>query len=358
MEDGSLESSAILPNGGITSMYDTYIKKNKDEPASYNVDNSVGQFIIDKVAGFTSGAAGLLGGGAELAEMALDVTASKSIDIYNYFADDDVNALEREAIAGIIESQFTTDDAFKILADKTAKLKTKRDDKDGVGIRGALKEGNYLEALDRTISGVFEAAPSVVAAFSPAGLAIIGASSTGQHYEDQTQANPEKRGLATMAVSTVQGGIEVGSELVTRGLFKGIGKMANLEGKALVKNAVGRLSTAMFFEGTSEVGSQEVNNLIDTWYSDGKIDKFYDKDGNFDTTNVLTRVFDTYLISAALGGGIQGGVELTGQQKALQADRMMSPETKGQNVKLQEDITELELAVSYTHLTLPTIYSV
>ena len=50
LEDGSLESSAILPNGGITSMYDTYIKKNKDEPANYNVDNSVGQFIIDKVA--------------------------------------------------------------------------------------------------------------------------------------------------------------------------------------------------------------------------------------------------------------------------------------------------------------------
>ena len=341
-KDGSSESQKVIANAGIVSMYDDYVDRNKGEPANYNVDNAAGQFIIDKVAGFTSGAAGLLGGAADGVEMLIDVGAQTAIDVFNYFSDDDYTAQEREAVSGIIEKSFMIDDFLNIAAEETAKYKTIRDDDDGVGILGAFREGNYLEAIDRTISGVFEAAPSVVAAFNPVGLAIIGASSTGQHYEEKSQMEPESRGLAMMAVSTVQGGIELASEVVTRGIFRGVGKMAMLEGKALVKNVVGRLSTAMFFEGTSEVASQEANNVIDKLYSEGKIDKFYDKDGNFDTTNVLTRVFDTYLISAALGGGIQGGVELTGRQKALQADRMMSPETQAQNRKLQESITELE----------------
>ena len=343
--DGSSEPQKILANGGIVSMYDSYLNDQEGKPTSYNVDNAAGQFIIDKVAGFTAGAAGLLGGAADGVEMLADVGAQKAIDIYNYFSDDDFSKEEREAVSGIIEQSFTLDDALNIAAAEAAKLKTVRDDDDGVGILGALQEGNYLEALDRTISGVFEAAPSVVAAFSgPIGLGIIGASSTGQHYEEKSQMEPEKRGLAMMGWSTVQGGIELASEVVTRGIFKGVGKMALMEGKALAKSAIGRLSTAMFFEGTSEVASQEANNVIDKIYSDGKIDKFYDKDGNFDTTNVLNRVFDTYLISAALGGGIQGGVELTGRQKALQADRMMSPKTQSQNLKLQEEITALEEA--------------
>ena len=342
-KDGSLESQKILTNGGIVSMYDQYINDNKDEPTTYNVDNVAGQFIIDKVAGFTSGAASLLGGAAEGVEMIFDVGAQKAIDVWNYFSDDDFSKQERETLSGIIEQSFTLDDALNIAAAEAAKFKTVRDDAEGVGILGALKEGNYLEALDRTISGVFEAAPSVVAALSgPVGLGLIGASSTGQHYEEKSQMEPESRGLAMMGVSVVQGGIELASELVTRGIFKGVGKIAALEGKALVNSAVGRLSTAMFFEGTSEVGSQEINNVIDKIYSDGKIDKFYDKEGNFDTTNVLNRVFDTYLISAALGGGLQGGIELTGRQKALQADRMMSPNTQIQNTKLQGEITSLE----------------
>ena len=49
---------------------------------------------------------------------------------------------------------------------------TKRDAEDGEGITGAIKEGNYLEALDRTLNGMFQAAPSVVAALIPGGLGL------------------------------------------------------------------------------------------------------------------------------------------------------------------------------------------
>ena len=115
--------------------------------------------------------------------------------------------------------------------------------------------------------------------------------------------------------------------------------MVGAQCKALAKNVLGRVSTGMFFEGTSEVASQEANNVIDQMLG---LNKYYDKDGNFDGKAALTRVFDTFLISAALGGGTTVAGELSGRQKALEADRMMSPLQQKQNIKLAEEIAELQ----------------
>jgi len=341
---GSQKKNVIDADANIESVYDNY-KKYADEniPVSYNFDNKAGQFIVDKIAAFTSGATELLAGVGDFAEMLIEAPVQSAISAYNYFADEenDVTQEQRNVISGIIEQTFFADDVLRIASDASSRLKTKRDDKDGVGILGAVKEGNYLEALDRTLSGVFEAAPSVVAAVGGGlvGLGVIGASSTGQHYEEKSEKNPEERGLAMLGVSTVQGGIELASELVTRGIFKGVGSMVGVQGKALAKNVLGRISTGMFFEGTSEVASQEANNAIDQMWG---LNKYYDQEGNFDSEAALTRVFDTFLISAALGGGVTVTGELSGRQKALEADRMMSPLQQKQNIKLAKEIAELQ----------------
>ena len=341
---GSQKKNVIDADANIESVYDNY-KKYADEniPVSYNFDNKAGQFIVDKIAAFTSGATELLAGVGDFAEMLIEAPVQSAISAYNYFADEenDVTQEQRNVISGIIEQTFFADDVLRIASDASSRLKTKRDDKDGVGILGAVKEGNYLEALDRTLSGVFEAAPSVVAAVGGGlvGLGVIGASSTGQHYEEKSEKNPEERGLAMLSVSAVQGGIELASELVTKGIFKGVGSMVGAQGKALAKNVLGRVSTGMFFEGTSEVASQEANNAIDQMWG---LNKYYDQDGNFDGKAALTRVFDTFLISAALGGGVTVTGELSGRQKALEADRMMSPLQQKQNLKLSNEIAELQ----------------
>ena len=340
---GSQKKNVIDADANIESVYDNY-KKYADEniPVSYNFDNKAGQFIVDKIAAFTSGATELLAGVGDFAEMLIEAPVQSAISAYNYFADEenDVTQEQRNVISGIIEQTFFADDVLRIASDASSRLKTKRDDKDGVGIRGAFKEGNYLEAVDRTLSGIFEAVPSVIAAVSgPVGLGIIGASSTGQHYEEKSEKNPEERGLAMLGVSAVQGSIELASELVTRGIFKGVGGMVGVQGKALAKNVLGRISTGMFFEGTSEVASQEANNAIDQMWG---LNKYYDQDGNFDSEAALTRVFDTFLISAALGGGVTVTGELSGRQKALEADRMMSPLQQKQNLKLSNEISELQ----------------
>ena len=309
--DTSLESqkkNVISPDGGMPSIYNAYQEyADKNIPVNYNFDNPVAQFIVDKLAAFTAGTTELLAGVGDFAEMVVDAPVQSAISAYNYFADDenDVTQQQRNAISGVIEGAFVADDILRVASDASSRLKTKRDDEDGVGILGAIKEENYLEAIDRTLSGIFEAVPSVIAVTvgGYAGMAVIGASSTGQHYEEKSEKNPEERGLGMLAVSTVQGGIELGSELVTKGIFKGVGKMAGVEGKAVVKNVLGRIATGMFFEGTSEVASQEANNAIDQMWG---LNKYYDQEGNFDGKAALTRVFDTFLISAALGGGVVG----------------------------------------------------
>ena len=143
-------------------------------------------------------------------------------------------------IPGNIEKAFALDDLLYIGADATSKLMTKRDAADGEGIVGAFNEGNYLEALDRTLSGMFQAAPSVVAALVPGGLGLIGASSVGQHYEEKTEDNSENRGLKSMIGSMFQGGIELVSERVTRGLFKGVNPLLKGGlGKKMAKSTTG-----------------------------------------------------------------------------------------------------------------------
>jgi len=344
--DTSLESpkNVVDPDANIESVYDNYQKyADENMPVSYNFDNPVGQFVVDKLAAFASGTTELLAGVGDFGEMLIDAPIQSGISLYNYFADDenDITQEGRNVVSGVIEQAFFMDDVLRVAADASSRLKTKRDDEDGIGILGAIKEGNYLEAVDRTLSGIFEAVPSVVAvvAGGPVGLGVIGASSTGQHYEEKSEKNPEERGLAMLGVSVVQGGVELASELVTKGIFKGVGKIAGMEGKAIAKSVLGRISAGMFFEGASEVGSEELNNVIDqTW----GLNKYYDKDGNFDAQSTLTRVFDTFLISAALGGGTTVAGELSGRQKALEADRMMSPLQQKQNIEISKEISELQ----------------
>jgi hypothetical protein len=338
-----LQENKLDPDAGIQTVYDNY-KKYADEniPVTYNLENDTAQFIVDKVAAFAAGASELLAGVGDFGEMLVDAPVQSGVSVYNYFADDEdyIDQQGRNVISGIIEKSFEFDEIFRIASDASSRLKTKRKEEEGVGILGAIEKENYLEAVDRTISGVFEAAPSVVAALAgPVGLGIIGASSTGQHYEEKSEKNPEERGFAMLGVSVAQGGIELASELVTRSIFKGAGRVAGVEGKALAKNILGRISTGMFFEGTSEVASQEANNVIDQWWG---LNKYYDKDGNFDAKAALTRVFDTFLISAALGGGVTMTGEISGRQKALEADRMMSPLQQKQNLEISKEIDKLQ----------------
>ena len=349
--DGSLEPQEDLRD---SNLEDSYKKSTKDSPTDYNVENPVAQFFIDKVAAFTSGSANLLAGAADLVEAVPDALISSGINAYNWFGDDDTDITQetKNEVSNFIEDVFKVDDALRIVSSEASKFKTVRDSDDGEGILGAIEEGNYLEAIDRTLSGAFEAAPSVIAAIAPGGIYVIGASAVGSHYEEKSEFSDKDRGLGMLTTSLAQGGVEMASEMVTRGIFKGAAKTFRIAGKSTkesIKETAKLMGKDMFYEGASEVGSEEVNNAIDQMYG---LNKFYDKNGDFDGTALLQRSFDTFIISSVLGGATSAGgtvskkkkekKKLTKIQQAFKEDRMMSPEMRGENLKIQDSIKKLE----------------
>jgi len=235
---------------------------------------------------------------------------------------------------------------FKTVSSAADVLVKKGGDYD-LGVLGALQEGKFDIALDNTVQGVFQAIPSAYAAIAggAGGMALIGTSATGQHYEELSKANPNDRGASMFATSLMQGGVELASEFATRGLAKGLyrtfgGKIDNLDEvfKTGHKMILGKIAKSAFYEGSSEVAAQEINNMIDEKWG---INRFYDENGEFDGSALLRRAFDTFLISSFIGGGIGGKVGLTQNQTNLMYERMTPDDIKKENKSLANRINQL-----------------
>ena len=216
-----------------------------------------------------------------------------------------------------------------------------------------FQQGNYGDAIDKLENGLLQAIPSVTAAFAgPAGMAAIFTSATGSNYKAKVDADPSKRGDAeTFGWSLAQGGVELVSEMVTRGIVKGFGKVALSPNaiknvyKTTTKNLAGRILTGAALEGSSEVGAQEVNRYLDyIWDKDNAFG--YQKtnaDGNieYDVGNIIQRSFDTFLISSIVGGGL-GAASKTPGSKRYAEERLSPVKFKKDNLKIVEEISKLE----------------
>ncbi len=95
--------------------------------------------------------------------------------------------------------------------------------------------------------------------------------------------------------------------------------------KESVAKAATKITNKFFFEGASETAAQEVNNVLDTRFG---INRFTDKNGNFDGRALLERSFDTFLVSSLIGGGttVAGGV--AGRQRELMYERLTPTKAK------------------------------
>ena len=287
------------------------------EPRENLFENSVLQFVSDKIGAVGQGVFELAEGFADFIEMPIDVAAQKTIDIYNYFADEDVTQAEREAVSKRLEDLFVLDEAFGFAADQFEKLKTVRDDKT---IAQRLADGEYLAALDQTISGVAGALPSLGTALLPGGIFALGASSAGSHYEELSEARPEDIGFKMLGTAALQGTIEMVSERITRGLFRNTVKILGGQTKETATKGLQLLGKNMFFEGASEVAANEANNVISqTW----GLNRYYDQEGNFDSKASLQRMFDTFLISSLTGAVGTGGAAISANQNKLMHERLM-----------------------------------
>ena len=208
-----------------------------------------------------------------------------------------------------------------------------------------LYAGNFGVAADQTVQGVVEAAPSVAMAFmGPAGMVLLGASATGSAYEKLSEASPRDRGWSMYGTALVQGGVELASETVTRGLAKGLIKSFKEPTEEAAKGLMRVIAGGAFWEGASEVAAQELNGVIDYAFTDGKIDNFYNKNGEFDYNGVAKRVFDTFLISSLIGGGMSAGTGINNKNRRLRDERLTPAGMVAQNKKAATRMNQLVTA--------------
>ena len=198
-------------------------------------------------------------------------------------------------------------------------------------------------ALHQTTKAVIDSSPSVAMAFmGPGGMVMLGASSAGSHYEELSEARPEERGAALFSTALAQGGIEMVSEIVTRGIAgRAMKAFAGQPVKEVAKGVLGMIAKDAFFEGLSEVASTEANNIIDQQWG---INRYYNEQGEFDYVGGLQRMMDTFFIGSLIGGGITGVSTISGNQTKLMNERLAPTAIKDENIKLAAKINELTTA--------------
>ena len=214
-----------------------------------------------------------------------------------------------------------------------------------------LAEGNYGVAAEKFGDFFMDAIPSLGAAFAgPLGYAAIFSSAQGNAYEQKIDAGAEKGDPTVFGLSTLQGGIELFSEMITRGLVKGFGgsliekaspKAAKELYKALTKNITGRITTGFALEGGSETLAQESSRFIDAmWDSENVFG--YKKEGSFleyDWAGIFSRNADVFVGGGIIGGGISS---FSGPIKAYAEERLAPNSYKKQNFDIAKNISKLD----------------
>ena len=221
-------------------------------------------------------------------------------------------------------------------------------------LSGKIKDGS-LKIAD----GVVEAIPSIAAAIygGPIGYATIFSSASGGAYKSKIEVNSDKRGDAgTFATALTQGGVELISEIVTKGILQGFGgtvleKVAPKAAKNLYKNLTktltGRIFTGANLEGISENVAQETNRYIDALWDDENAfgyrneEAFKNGEFKYDWGNLLYRASDTYMVSAIIGGGL-GSASKTPQAKIYTEQRLSPDAVKKKTLETVNKISKLE----------------
>ena len=306
---------------------------------------------------------GVIDNTQELKLGAYETVVKKAIDLVDYFNPD--IKLSKENKQNLLSSAFNVIPYFKKekeaaknlsdIQDKIEKFDTALDIlsyKDpNKSISKEFSEGNVSDALSKTVDGVVEAVPYAMMSIAGGygGLALIGTSAAGDSYTTKKELDPTRAGdLSTFATAIGQGGIELTSEMITRGLFRGFGKtFTNLSPsaianayKSVTKTAAGKVISGGFIEAVSENAAQEANRYIDYLWDSENLYKYQNEDGTYNVGNIIERALDTGLISAIIGGGVSGVAPGSNMDIYMEA-RLEPPAFKKENFKIVKELNSL-----------------
>ena len=272
---------------------------------------------------------------AEMAAAGASIFNPEFKDYYNSLSIDDreifLETLGRQQAAigapGIVGLQDVGNESYKKLTDEAEKIEATLETFD-TGITEDIFSENVGRGLKRLLNEAYGAIPSVLAAFTPGGIAVIGAGEAASKSRE-LQEQGKDLDLRTAINATGSGIAEGVSEGVTRilgkKLFKSLAGKTKEQALISIQKAYTGILKGMGLEGISEVGTLVSQQALDKWVSEDE-DAFID---------IINQGLDTFLIGAAVGGPISGadiGVRRLYQNKAAKNLNKTIEKTKYDNL--------------------------
>ena len=136
-----------------------------------------------------------------------------------------------------------------------------------------IENGDYLQAGQRAIGAALESLPSIVAASTGVGgIIALGVSSSGGKFEEEFGKDPSTTTGTLVANALATGAVEAGFELVTRGILKRSGILADTGMKKaaedLIRGGTQKLLAQYGIntvgEGASEIGTKVSTLVLDS----------------------------------------------------------------------------------------------
>jgi len=213
---------------------------------------------------------------------------------------------EKEGLRGAIKyagtgAPIASINASEKIINELSKSIKQYDDK---SITEAISNKNYADAVEMTIGGALESAPSLLAAMTGwGGIAVIGGTSAGNKFAEEFEKNPEES-TGILALNALGNGtIEALFERATLGISRYL-KLSGTSG--LAKDAAEQLAkqtTTTIFkkfglattgEGLSEAATTLTSKIYDSLTLDDREISLQD----------LPEIIDSGIIGAFTGGGL------------------------------------------------------
>ena len=287
-------------------------------------------FIQDKLARLARGTASTAKGFENFKTSLVLTGADIALDVFNPEITNEQKIQSLKVLKGVKDASSgikAYDKVIEGLGDYVREY-------DSESITDDIANGNYAQAADRAIGGVFESAPSLALAYlGPGGLIALGTSAAGNKFDEEFEENPEEGTKRLFLNSVLSGGAEASFELVTRGILgratglikSGSKKAADELIDSYAKNIIKKLATDPGKEGLSEFATELSVDLIDVATLKGDewtgLSDFVSK--NF------KKWTDAGIIGTVTGGGIVTTGALTSNSKAVRdaAEYTLTPES-------------------------------
>jgi len=235
--------------------------------------------------------------------------------------------------------------------------------REGGTISNAIKEGKYGEAANKTVDGMIEAIPSLIAArLGPWGMVALGVSTAGNKFEQELFSAEEDANVGNLLLNaTGSGAIEAGFEIVTRNLLKRANLISDQTSaqaaKEFLKEGVLAFGKKVIGSGLAEGFAESATALVSNYFDaytlnkqrrEGQANKL---SSDIATLNIesefIQEIGDSFIVGSAVGKSIAsaGGLnKLNPKAKERAYNTLMEANDQGALNEIAKEASVLQTA--------------